>query len=102
VVLVALTVKSSLLRVNGKFESRVKVTSVFKTGEADVGDMVVADITEFLVTNEFEWLIVAPLMTTVGLKVVERSASLKALVKQISSVVVDLTGTHSVDYESPN
>jgi hypothetical protein len=47
-------------------------------------------------------LIVAPLMTTVGLKVVERSASLKALVKQISSVVVDLTGTHSVDYESPN
>jgi hypothetical protein len=47
-------VKSSLLRVNGKAESSVNVTSVFKTGDTDVGDMVVADITVPLVAKELE------------------------------------------------
>ena len=84
VVLVALTVKSSLFKVNGKFESRVNTTSVFRTGEAAVGDMLTADMTEFLVTRLLEWLMVAPLMTTVGLRVVERSAWLKASVRQTS------------------
>jgi hypothetical protein len=53
-VLVALTVRSSLLRVNGKLESRVMVISVFKTGEADVGVMLVAPITVFFVVNVYE------------------------------------------------
>ena len=83
-VLVAFTVKSSLFKVNGKLESRVNTISVFRTGEAAVGDMLTADITEFLVTRLLEWLIVAPLITTVGLNVVERSAWLKASVKQTS------------------
>jgi hypothetical protein len=54
VVLVALTVKSSLFSVNGKPASRVKVMSVFKTGEADDGVMAVAGITLFFVVREFE------------------------------------------------
>ena len=83
-VLVAFTVKSSLFKVNGKLESRVNTTSVFRTGEAAVGDMLTADMTEFLVTRVLEWLMVAPLITTVGLRVVERSAWLKASVKQTS------------------
>jgi hypothetical protein len=74
----------------------VNVISVFKTGETDVGDMVVAVITEPLVANVFEWLTVAPLMTTVGLKVVERSDSLNGSVKQTSSVDVDITGMQFV------
>jgi len=58
--------------------------SVFRTGEAEVGDMLEADTTEFLVTKLREWLIVAPLITIVGVNVVERDASLNALVKQTS------------------
>jgi len=54
VVLVALTVKSSLFSVNGKLASKVKVMSVFKTGEADEGVMAVAGITLFFVVREFE------------------------------------------------
>lgn len=100
-VLVAFTVKSSLFKVYGKFESRVNTTSVFRTGEAAVGDMLTADMTEFLVTRLLEWLMVAPLITTVGLRVVERSAWLKASVKQTSWVEFERTGTQPVFWESP-
>jgi hypothetical protein len=58
--------------------------------------MDVADITVPFVAKEFEWLIVAPLITTVGLNVVEISASLKALVKQTNSVEVEVTGMQFV------
>lgn len=61
------------------------VTSVLRTGEAELGVMAVAEYTTDLVSRLLEWLTVFPLITRVGVIVVDRSPSLKALVKQTSS-----------------
>lgn len=61
------------------------VISVLRTGDAELGVMLVAEYKTDLVAKLVEWLTVTPLITRVGVIVVERSPSLKALVKQTSS-----------------
>jgi hypothetical protein len=72
-------------------------TSFLRTGEEELGVMLVAEYTTDLVSRFLEWLTVFPLMTSVGVIVVEISPSLKALVKQTSSLDDEITGVQFVD-----
>ena len=91
VVLVRLTEKSCLSRVAGKGCSRAIVTRVFRTGDADEGEMEVPDFIYDLIPKLRELLIVCPLMIIERVKVAPPEATLSNLFVRHTRVDVDET-----------